>query len=200
MWWSIIKNQIASTKGKTFQLDFNQPMIEEEDNCKERLNKMIDALTKINAIDYLIEPTEKRKLTLEDFEEDKGSDWYYYVGKESYLQSRNNYFNIQFHNHLYQPFDNIKEEEACIILDMLKKEIFTEEYVSTSPDVYIMEYIINELLLFPDKEQLDRMKSGFYVFVVTVDLSEYDDPSINPQDICDFNRLINDIKRIISNA
>ena len=34
-WWSILKNQVASTKGKkTFQLDFNQPMIEEEDNCK----------------------------------------------------------------------------------------------------------------------------------------------------------------------
>tara|TARA_R100000734_G_scaffold17196_1_gene13420 strand:- start:974 stop:1504 length:531 start_codon:yes stop_codon:yes gene_type:complete len=30
-WWSIIKNQIASTKGKTFQLDFNRPMVEEED-------------------------------------------------------------------------------------------------------------------------------------------------------------------------
>tara|TARA_R100001509_G_scaffold75662_2_gene42309 strand:+ start:5041 stop:5643 length:603 start_codon:yes stop_codon:yes gene_type:complete len=37
MWWDIIKNQIASTKGKTFQLDFNQPMIEEEEeDCKKR--------------------------------------------------------------------------------------------------------------------------------------------------------------------
>tara|TARA_R100000353_G_scaffold38118_2_gene30176 strand:- start:350 stop:895 length:546 start_codon:yes stop_codon:yes gene_type:complete len=43
-WWSIIKNQIASTKGKQFQLDFNQPMIEEEDNCKERLINILNKL------------------------------------------------------------------------------------------------------------------------------------------------------------
>jgi len=40
-WWSIIKNQIASTKGKTFQLDFNQPMIEEEeDECRQKFIAM----------------------------------------------------------------------------------------------------------------------------------------------------------------
>ena len=32
-WFNILKNQIASTKGKTFQLDFNQPMVEDDD-CK----------------------------------------------------------------------------------------------------------------------------------------------------------------------
>ena len=30
-WFSVLKNQVASTKGKTFQLDFNQPMVEEDD-------------------------------------------------------------------------------------------------------------------------------------------------------------------------
>lgn len=43
-WFDILKNQIASTKGKTFQLDFNQPMIEEEDNCKERLINILNKL------------------------------------------------------------------------------------------------------------------------------------------------------------
>ena len=38
-WWHIIKNQVASTKGKTFQLDFSQPMVDEEEKCKERLMK-----------------------------------------------------------------------------------------------------------------------------------------------------------------
>ena len=40
-WWSIIKNQVASTKGKTFQLDFSQPMIEEEeDECRQKFIAM----------------------------------------------------------------------------------------------------------------------------------------------------------------
>ena len=40
-WWEIIKNQLASTKGKTFQLDFSQPMIEEEeDECRQKFIAM----------------------------------------------------------------------------------------------------------------------------------------------------------------
>ena len=35
-WFSILKNQVASTKGKQFQLDFNQPMVEEEEDCKSK--------------------------------------------------------------------------------------------------------------------------------------------------------------------
>jgi|9_EtaG_2_1085328.scaffolds.fasta_scaffold11177_4 hypothetical protein len=41
MWWEILKRQVASTKGKTFQLDFNQPMIEEEeDECRKKFIAM----------------------------------------------------------------------------------------------------------------------------------------------------------------
>ena len=47
MWWDIIKNQIASTKGKTFQLDFNQPMIEEDNSCKERFLEMLNKVDKL---------------------------------------------------------------------------------------------------------------------------------------------------------
>ena len=36
-WRGILKNQIASTKGKTFSLDFTQPMVEEDDSCKQKL-------------------------------------------------------------------------------------------------------------------------------------------------------------------
>ena len=44
-WFSILKNQVASTKGKQFQLDFNQPMIEEDvedDDCKKTLMATYD--------------------------------------------------------------------------------------------------------------------------------------------------------------
>tara|TARA_R100001163_G_C5067980_1_gene207605 strand:+ start:3638 stop:4189 length:552 start_codon:yes stop_codon:yes gene_type:complete len=45
MWWNILKRQVASTRGKQFQLDFNQPMIEEEeDNCKKRLINILNKL------------------------------------------------------------------------------------------------------------------------------------------------------------
>ena len=46
-WWNIIKNQIASTKGKTFQLDFNQPMIEDEEDC---VQWVMELCKKMNAI------------------------------------------------------------------------------------------------------------------------------------------------------
>tara|TARA_R100000773_G_C4183933_1_gene92481 strand:+ start:49 stop:609 length:561 start_codon:yes stop_codon:yes gene_type:complete len=46
MWWEILKRQVASTKGKQFQLDFTQPMIE-DDNCKKQLSRLHD---KVRAI------------------------------------------------------------------------------------------------------------------------------------------------------
>ena len=51
-WFSILKNQVASTKGKQFQLDFTQPMVEEEEeNCKEKLIKLARSLEKTNSIE-----------------------------------------------------------------------------------------------------------------------------------------------------
>ena len=40
MWWEILKRQVASTKGKQFQLDFNQPMIEDSD-CKKEFTELV---------------------------------------------------------------------------------------------------------------------------------------------------------------
>ena len=42
-WFDILKNQISSAKGKTFQLDFTQPMVE-EDNCKDKLMAVVRKL------------------------------------------------------------------------------------------------------------------------------------------------------------
>lgn len=49
-WFDILKNQIASTKGKTFQLDFNQPMIEEE-KCKETLMTISNRISNKDSIE-----------------------------------------------------------------------------------------------------------------------------------------------------
>jgi len=38
-WFNILKNQIASTKGKQFQLDFNQPMVEDSD-CRDEFTQL----------------------------------------------------------------------------------------------------------------------------------------------------------------
>tara|TARA_R100001163_G_C5067980_1_gene207602 strand:+ start:1866 stop:2453 length:588 start_codon:yes stop_codon:yes gene_type:complete len=49
-WFDILKNQITSAKGKQFQLDFNQPMIEEE-KCKEKLRAVLNQVASINSIE-----------------------------------------------------------------------------------------------------------------------------------------------------
>ena len=41
-WFSVLKNQVASTKGKQFQLDFSQPMVEDDDDCKKTLMEIYD--------------------------------------------------------------------------------------------------------------------------------------------------------------
>lgn len=42
-WFNILKNQIASTSAGSFELDFNQPMVEqEEEKCKQKLIKLYE--------------------------------------------------------------------------------------------------------------------------------------------------------------
>ena len=71
-WFEIIKRQIASTKGKTFQLDFNQPMIEEEEDCKRRFRAVQDKL---------------RSLTIAELER-AGGDWSFYEEYYFYDEKR----------------------------------------------------------------------------------------------------------------
>jgi hypothetical protein len=49
-WFDILKNQIASTEGKQFQLDFNKPMIEDDD-CKKTLMRIAKKISNINSIE-----------------------------------------------------------------------------------------------------------------------------------------------------
>ena len=53
-WWSIIKNQIASTKGKTFQLDFSEPMVEDEETCKEKLLAIVKKFWELDFEQFLL--------------------------------------------------------------------------------------------------------------------------------------------------
>ncbi len=48
-WFSVLKNQVASTKGKQFQLDFNQPMVE-DDNCKDKLMAVVRKLEGVTSL------------------------------------------------------------------------------------------------------------------------------------------------------
>tara|TARA_R100001163_G_C5067980_1_gene207607 strand:+ start:4800 stop:5423 length:624 start_codon:yes stop_codon:yes gene_type:complete len=51
-WWNIIKNQIASTKGKQYQLDFSEPMIEEDDDdCRKDFLEIMDRINKADRTD-----------------------------------------------------------------------------------------------------------------------------------------------------
>ncbi len=60
-WWDILKNQVASTKGKTFQLDFSEPMIEDE-SCKEKLKNIFRRVHKKHTsmnIDFILNDIDK---------------------------------------------------------------------------------------------------------------------------------------------
>jgi len=54
MWWDIIKNQIASTKGKTFQLDFSEPMVEDEETCKEKFLAIVKKFWELDFEQFLL--------------------------------------------------------------------------------------------------------------------------------------------------
>ena len=46
-WFNVLKNQVASTKGKTFQLDYTQPMIE-ENNCRDEFTQLTKKAINVN--------------------------------------------------------------------------------------------------------------------------------------------------------
>ena len=60
-WFSILKNQVASTKGKQFQLDFTQPMVEEDDDCKRDFFAVVDKLKNLEIYGLVKKPAEYPK-------------------------------------------------------------------------------------------------------------------------------------------
>lgn len=54
-WFNILKNQIASTSDAQFELDFNNPMIE-DDNCKKQLSRLYDKVASIKGTESFLGP------------------------------------------------------------------------------------------------------------------------------------------------
>lgn len=193
-WWDIIKNQIASTKGKTFQLDFNQPMIEEEENCKERVIKMIDALSKIDVRDYFRYPYLDKKMPVEDFE--KLANFTEEYKFESGSVQEGDYIKYVIMNNIMAPFNNIDEETACHILEVVKKEKpgnFSFVY-KEGLDSYALHLMITTRELpepFIDSNSL-------YVLYLSIDVTDHYDHFY--REVCEIERLEGDIGRIIANA
>lgn len=194
---TLVKRQIASTKGKTFQLDFNQPMIEEEDNCKERLIKMIDTLNKIDLRDYFMLPHSKNKMSVGYFEEREGD-----YKLESGSVANYNYIKYYLVNDIFENFNNITEEAACYVLEELKKGennsktgVFVIKSVKENKKLYILNVVINSRS-FP--ESLALGNGGQYVLGVTVDLINHSVYFVD--EVCDIKRLEGDILKIIDNA
>ena len=194
-WWSIIKNQIASTKGKTFQLDFNQPMIEEEDNCKERLIKMVDTLTKLDFRDYFRYPYKNIKMPVEDFRTLGEGEYVFEAGepeKETYVRYR-------LFNKIIEPFNNITEEAACYILQELKKHTasnFGLSNINIDEDVYNFHLSISPDLL-PGNLNI-KQGGGAYAAFLSIDLLDHYDHFIH--EVFEKERFEGDISRIFANA
>jgi len=109
MWWEILKRQVASTKGKQFQLDFTQPMIEDEP-CKEKLKNIFRRAHKkhnllnidlfLNDIDNLSEETACRIL------ENRGKSGT--LVKRQIASTKGKQFQLDFNQPMIE-----EEEENC---------------------------------------------------------------------------------------
>lgn len=120
-WWDIIKNQIASTKGKTFQLDFNQPMIEEEeDDCRKRFLEIMNRINKADRTDrplpndrgYEVEGLNRRRWAIEK----KSPDFRSIFIEYSVIQRGDP--------------DQIPEEVFCKALEMLKAASYNDSILT----------------------------------------------------------------------
>tara|TARA_R100001510_G_scaffold29276_1_gene25948 strand:- start:2403 stop:2990 length:588 start_codon:yes stop_codon:yes gene_type:complete len=193
-WWSIIKNQIASTKGKTFQLDFSQPMIEDEESCKERLIKIVDALSKIDLRDYFRYPYLDKKMPVEDFKtlSNRGGEYGYERGSVE----RQDYMKYVMMNRIMKPFDNIDEETACYILEKLKRlKPGSFPFVYKQGEEYYSMHIMITTQGVPEPF---KDTGGTYVLYLSIDLTDHYDHYYD--DVCEIERLEQDIGKIFANA
>ncbi len=112
MWWEILKRQITSTKGKQFQLDFNQPMIEEEeDDCRKRFFEIIDRVNKAERTDTSVFSRSSSESTAKRWEIETDFPDFERVP-------------ISYHTHKIGNIDKIPEEIFCKALEMLDRRAF----------------------------------------------------------------------------
>tara|TARA_R100000353_G_scaffold38118_2_gene30180 strand:- start:2622 stop:3197 length:576 start_codon:yes stop_codon:yes gene_type:complete len=102
-WFNILKNQIASTKGKTFQLDFNQPMIEEEE-CKEKLRAVLKQVESINSIEGFDKIIDKKTVQRH---------------RKVFQSKEDKKFRVRIRTS-DRLFDRVPEEVCCALIELYK--------------------------------------------------------------------------------
>ena len=102
-WFNLLKNQIASTKGKTFQLDFTEAMVEDT-NCKDKLRELANKMKQISSIDGY-EETNQRE-----------NDNYGYA--QTFRLIDDKAYSVQIRSK--DKLNEVPEEVCCALIDMYK--------------------------------------------------------------------------------
>jgi hypothetical protein len=123
-WWSILKNQIASTKGKTFQLDFTEPMIEEE-KCKEKLRAVFKQVESINSIEGFDKILDKKTVQRH---------------RKMFQSKEDTKFRVRIRT-TDRLFDRVPEEVCCALIELYKSLSKNTEGPATPQN--IQGYIID---------------------------------------------------------
>jgi len=115
VWRQILKAELASKTGFA-QLDFDNIVIEDEDNCKTRWQQMCDKLSKVN-----IEGFEAKRVTgitlFKALPEDNP------ISSTVYMMINSSYFGELF----YSYGSEIPEEVYCVALDLLGTDIANKD-------------------------------------------------------------------------
>ena len=109
MWFNILK--VLGTKTGFSQLDFDNIVIEDEDNCKERFIEMCKKLEKLAKETERTLPEE-----IIDVYSDRGNTQIRF-NKTKELEGKDTYSDIRFQH--YSEIDDIPEEVICRALEML---------------------------------------------------------------------------------
>lgn len=175
MWWEILKRQVASTKGKQFQLDFNQPMIEEDNTCKERFLEMLNKVDKLgDSLEQKIN-TSERKTPANDYpfysRIINPSD-YKELPEEVYCEALDFY---DQHKDKLQGFEDILHTEFTYPEDGVE---YLKVFVVGLPPVKEFNWLNNDWKTvghkFLIKDNHDRNIAGFWMSLEATDLSSED--------------------------
>tara|TARA_R100001163_G_C5067980_1_gene207604 strand:+ start:3043 stop:3633 length:591 start_codon:yes stop_codon:yes gene_type:complete len=193
-WWDVIKNQIASTKGKQFQLDFNQPMIEDEENCKEKLRAI---LKKFWELDF-------KQFLKKDIDFDDGYSSNEYKVNSATLIEEGVYVSFARTNFQSESLDAMSEEVACWFLENLKNDkqtTFTEDKGISSAEVRFQEIQKDNRFLYSIWYNISKPNTLALHTSIVIEKRNPDTPVdkflLNARKYVDFDKLYQTIRNII---
>ncbi len=194
-WFDILKNQIASTKGKTFQLDFSEPMIEDEENCKEKLRAILKKFWELDFKQFL-------KKDIGFAEASYSSPEYRVNSGESFEDGI--YVSFARTNFQSESLDAMSEEVACWFLENLKNDIgttFTEDKGVSSAQVRFQEIQKDNRFYFSIWYNLSGPNTLALHTSIVVEKRNSNTPVdkflLNARKYVDFNKLYQTIRNII---